>query len=524
MTISTNSKRPRKNRARAIGEMNMKRLYILPFSRLMALVMIPALAVMLFFASAATADDIVNHPDKLKFKELNYQPPKPGDYRHQLKCGAAAYVVENPEMPTFDLTILVRTGSVYDPIEKAGLADMTGYLMRNGGVQGMTVKEIDERLAYLAGDISINIDETQGAVTLFCLAKDMDEGLMLLKKILYTPVFSQEALDRYRADILSDLEQRNASTAGIESREWNFLMYGDHPSTIPFRRTEQSINSITREDLIAFHKKYFFPKNFTFAISGDFKTKDILAKLDDLLGGWPDQKPALPVISDQIPDPKPGVYMIRKEDVNQSRIRVGHLGVKRDIPDEYALLVMNDILGGGGFTSRITSRVRSDEGLAYNTGSTFNRPVLYPGTFRAWFQTKHETAAFGTRLIVDEIKRIRTEKCEAEIVENAKASFIGNLVNPFSSKKDIVNTFADDDYTGRPDNYWQNYTKNMEAVTPDNVLAVAQKYLHPDKLVFLIIGDPDAVEKGSDKHPEHFSDFGEVTILPLRDPMTLETK
>jgi predicted Zn-dependent peptidase len=345
-----------------------------------------------------------------------------------------------------------------------------------------------------------------------------------LKKVLRTPIFDQKVLDRYRGDVLSEMEQRNASTSDIESREWQFLLYGDHPCTTPYRRTEQSVKSITREDVIAFHKKYFFPKNFILAVSGDFKTKEILAKLDALLAGWPDQTLNLPAISDQVPDPKPGVYMIKKEDVNQSRIRVGHIGVKRDIPDQYALLVMNDILGGGGFTSRIVRRVRSDEGLAYNAGSAFERPVLFPGTFRAWFQTKHATGAFGTRLIFDEIGRIRTEKCDAEIVDNAKASFISDVVNPFGSKSNMVNTFADDDYTGRPDDYWQNYTKRIAAVTPDDVLAAAQKYLHPDKLVFLVVGDPEAVQKGSDKHNEKFSDFGPMTILPLRDPMTLEAK
>jgi zinc protease len=502
----------------------MGRSSVLPFSRLLPLLTILALATVMVSASVVLAEKIVDHPDKLKFKELKYQPPEPGRYRHTLKCGAAAYVAENPEIPTFELTVLVRTGSMYEPLEKAGLADMTCHLMRNGGVEGMTAKELDERLAYLAGEISVNIGESQGSATLFCLSKDIDEGLGLLKKVLRTPVFDREALDRYRADVLSELEQRNASTSDIESREWKLLMYGDHPCTIPYRRTESSVNSITREDLIAFHKKYFFPKNFIFAVSGDFKTDDILAKLNNMLEGWSDQQLNLPAIPDQIPDPKPGVYMIKKEDVNQSRIRVGHIGVKRDIPDEYALMVMNDILGGGGFTSRIVRRVRSDEGLAYNTGSTFERPVLYPGTFRAYFQTKHATGAFGTKLIVDEIKRIRTEKCEEEIVDNCKASFKSNLVNPFSSKNTMVNTFANDDYTGRPDDYWKNYTKNMEAVTPDDVLAVAQKYLHPDKLVFLVVGDPEAVQKGSDKHDERFSDFGEITILPLRNPMTLEIK
>lgn len=502
----------------------MKRLSILPFGRLVALVTIVVSAAVLVSASVVPADEIVDHPDKLKFKELKYKPPKPDKYRHALKCGATAYVAENHEVPTFDMAVLIRTGSMYEPVEKAGLSDMTGYLMRNGGVQGMTAKELDERLAFLAGEISVNIGDSRGTARLFCLSKDIDEGLEFLQKVLRTPVFDQEAVNRYRTDVLSEIEQRNASTRAIENREWQFLLYGDHPCTIPYRRTEQSVNSITREDMIAFHKKYFFPKNFIFAVSGDFKTDEILKKLNTMLAGWPDQQLSLPTIPDQIPDPIPGVYMIKKEDVNQSRIRVGHIGVKRDIPDQYALMVMNDILGGGGFTSRIVRRVRSDEGLAYNTGSAFERPVSYPGTFRAWFQTKHATGAFGTRLIVDEIKRILTEKCDEEIVNNSKASFISNVVNPFSTKNNMVNWFADDDYTGRPDDYWQKYTKNMEAVTPDDVLAVAQKYLHPDKLVFLVIGDPEAVQNGSDKHDERFSDFGEITILPLRDPMTLEIK
>ena len=500
----------------------MNRILNSPMARLVALTMILAFTAVLVSAPLAQAGDIVNHPDKLKYDKLNYQPPKPDAYRHTLKCGATAYIVENHEVPTLELSILVHTGSMYEPAEKAGLADMTGYLMRNGGVEGMTAKQIDERLAYLAGEINVNIGGSRGSARLFCLSKDIDEGLGLLKKVLRTPQFDQEALDLYRKDLLSDMAQRNADTRRIEVREWDFLMYGDHPSTTSERTTEQSVNSITRDDLVAFHDMYFFPKNFVFAVSGDFKTDEIIAKLDAMLDGWPNQTLELPTISDQIPDPTPGVYMIPKEDVNQSRIVVGHLGVKRDIPDQYALMVMNDILGGGGFTSRITRRVRSDEGLAYHAGSSFDRPVLYPGTFRAQFQTKHATAAFGTRLIVDEINRIRTEKCDEETVDNAKSSFISGIVNSFSSKNSIVNTFASDDYTGRPDDYWQNYTKNMEAVTPDAVLAAAQKYLHPDKLVFLVIGDPDAVEKGSDKHPEHFSDFGKVTILPLRDPMTLQ--
>jgi predicted Zn-dependent peptidase len=486
-----------------------------------------ALAAHLFAASgvaagATTDDAIVTHPSQLTFKDVKYQPPRPDAYRHTLKCGVTAYVAENHEVPTFEVSVLVRTGSMYEPLAKAGLADMTGYVMRNGGVEGMTGKELDERLAFLAGDVSVRIGEDEGRARLFCLAKDMDEGLALLRRVLRDPVFDAAVLDRYRADVLSGLEQRNAETSRIEEREWAFLMCGNHPCTTAMRRTGASVGAITREDLIAFHQKYFFPKNFILAVSGDFKTADVLKKLDALLADWPNHDLALPPIPDQIPDPTPGVYVIPKPDVNQSRIRVGHLGVKRDIPEQYALMVMNEILGGGGFSSRMMRRVRSDEGLAYNVGSRFDRPVLYPGTFRAWFQTKHATAAFGTRLIVDEINRIRTEPCDEEAIATAKAGFIGEMVNPFSSRNSTVNTFAEDDYTDRPDAYWQEYAQHIEAVTAQDVQAAAQKFLHPDRLVYLVIGDPAAIAAGSDKHPERFTDFGPVTTLPLRDPVTLE--
>jgi predicted Zn-dependent peptidase len=483
-----------------------------------------ALLAIFLAAAAASAGDIVDHPDKLKFKPLKYEPPKPQQFRRTLPCGVSAYIAENHEVPTFQLTVLVRAGSMYEPPEKAGLADMTGYLMRNGGIEGMTAKELDERLAFLAGEITVSIGGSRGEARLFCLSKDIAEGLDLLRRVLRTPVFEQAALDRYRKDVLSELSQRNASTRAIESREWMFLLYGDHPATMPYRRTEQSVNAITRADLTAFHERFFFPQNCILAVSGDFETDEIVGRLDGLFEGWPDRDLTLPEIPDRIPDPEPGVYMIKKDGVNQSRIRIGHIGVRRDIPDQYALMVMNDILGGGGFTSRIVRRVRSDEGLAYNTGSAFDRPVLYPGTFRAWFQTKHATAAFGTRIMVDEIERITRERVDEETVENAKASFIGNLVNPFSSRDRIVNTFADDEYTGRPDDYWRSYTKRMRSVTPDDVLAAARTYLHPEKLVFLVVGDPEAVMAGSDKHEERFSDFGEITVLPLRDPMSLESR
>jgi predicted Zn-dependent peptidase len=508
------------------GETKMTRSPMARFGRSFLIVVLVALVEAVnFSATSATATDTIPaHPDKLSFEALDYTPPKAADFRYTLQRGVTAYVAENHEVPTFQLSVLVRTGSLYESVDKAGIADMFAHLMRNGGIEGMSASEFDEQLAQLAAELTVSSSESMAMVQLFCLEKDADTALGLVTRMLRAPAFDEKALERYRTDVLSELEQRNSSTARIEEREWMLLMYGSHPATNQYRRTEESVRSITREDLLTFHQKFFFPKNFIFAVSGDFETEEVLTKLDAALADWPDRELDLPPVPDQVPEAEPGVYMIKKEDVNQSRIRLGHIGVRRDISDQYALMVMNDILGGGGFTSRIVRRVRSDEGLSYSAGSRFDRPVLYPGTFRAYFQTKHATAAFGTGLIVTEIERIRQELCSAEAVENAKASLIADVVNPFTTRNAIVNTFAQDDFTGRKDDYWQEYTDKLAAVTPEAVLEVAKKYLHPDRLVFLVVGDPKAVEVGSEKHPEHYSDFGKVTILPLRDPMSLQVK
>ncbi len=482
----------------------------------------PAFAPAFGLGSApAHAGEIADHPDQLTFPELTFTPPEPADYRHELDCGVTAYIAENHTVPTFELTILARTGSMYEPVEKAGLATMTGHLMRNGGAGELTASELDERLAYLAGTIDVRMLDDQARVSLFCLSKDVDEGLDLLRKVLREPLFDQAMLERHRTDMLAELEQGNASTAAIEDREWAFLLYGHHPCTNRYRRTAASLESITREDVKSFHARFFFPANFVVAVSGDFEIRAAIERLENLFADWPSPRIMIPPVTDQVAEPAPGVYMIPKADVNQSRVRIGHLGVTRDIPEQYALMLMNEILGGGGFSSRITRRVRSDEGLAYSTGSRFDRPVDYPGTFRAWLQTKHATAAFGSRLIVDEIERIRDERCSEDALELAKASFIGNLVNPFSSKSSIVETFAQDDFTGRPDDYWQDYQEKIQSVTPEQAQEAARKFLHPDELIFLVVGDPEAVQAGSEKHPDRFSDFGKVTVMPLRNPMTL---
>jgi predicted Zn-dependent peptidase len=217
--------------------------------------------------------------------------------------------------------------------------------------------------------------------------------------------------------------------------------------------------------------------------------------------------------------------MVQKAGVNQSRIQMGHLGIERSNPDHIAVSVMNYILGGGGFISRITQRVRSDEGLAYSAGSSFRAGTYYPGTFTAGFQSQNPRCAQATGIVLEEVRRMREERVTQEELDVAKNSVIEVFPRFFATAGQIASTFANDEFTKREPGYWDKYRGRVAAVTPDEILRVSQKYLHPERLVILGVGDVSEMLAGNPAEPGYkFSDYaGEAGIerIPLPDPLTL---
>jgi predicted Zn-dependent peptidase len=470
------------------------------------------------------AGPIPAHPRDLKYSPLDYKPPKTADYRQVLANGVVGFFVEDHDLPLVNVSITIRTGSYLDPAGKEGLASATGSQVRAGGTAKYKADDFDEEADFLAANIACSIGDTQGSASINFLAKDTDKALSLFFEMLRNPAFQQDRLDLWKSQQLQQIERRNDRTDSIEGREWGRLLRGEkHFSTT--LTTKASISSISREDLLGFFGRYFHPGNFILAVSGDFKTAEMKAKLEQAMGGWAARKEAVPPVPKPGFTPIPGVYMVHKADVNQGRVSIGHLGIMRGNPDEFAVDMMNDILGGSGFTSRIMNRVRSDEGLAYSAGSSFMPGVYYEGVFRAEFQTKSSTAAQATQIVLDEISRIRTEKVTEEELQTVKNSAIEVFPRFFSSASAIAGTFASDEFTGRDPRYWENYRENIRKVTVADVQRVAAKYLQPDKLVILAVGNVDDILKGDpDKTQYSFDKIRQgkpITRIPLPDPNTM---
>jgi zinc protease len=471
------------------------------------------------------AQQIPDRPDKLKFPKLDYQPPTPADYRVELKAGPVAYVVPDRELPLINISVGVKAGSYLTPNGKEGLASMTGYLLSKAGTKKWKADDLDEHVAFLAARLSSSIGDTTGNVNLNLLSKDLDEGLKVLREVLTQPSFEEAKIILRKDQLIQSMKQRNDNPTNIERSERYRLAYGKD-----FFRSRQStkdsIQSITRADLKKFHQTWFAPQNFVISVNGDFDRRQMIAKLERLFAKWPFKGKTPPAIPSSYTMAKPGIYIIEK-DVPQGRVNVIMPGLTRDDPDYFASQIMNDILGGGGFTSRIMNRVRSDEGLAYSAGSGLPGGVHYPQYFIAGFQSKSMTVAYATSIVMEEFKRIAAEAVTAEELSTAKKSYIETFPEAFATKGQVASRFAGDEMSGRyakKPNYWKTYRTNVGKVSTADVQRVAKRFVKLDRAIILFIGKKDEIIKGHPDHKIKVSTLskGPIVDLPLRDPLTLE--
>jgi zinc protease len=482
-----------------------------------------ALLALAILPATAVAQAIPDNPDKLLFKPIAFQPPAAKDYRVVLKNGMVVYIAEDRALPLVNIALTVRVGSWLEPAGKEGLAAFTGAQIRRGGTKSLTAEALDEKLDFLAAQVSTGIGPTSGSASLNCLTDNLDEALGIFVEMLREPRFQEDRLSLAKEQALQEMKKRNDDSADIEAREWGVLLYGGDHFTNHFT-TEASVAGISRDDLVAFHRRHFYPANMIAAVSGSFSRAEMIRKLEAVFAGWAQPRSPVPPPPPTITPAAPGLYRVEK-DVNQGRVSIGLPTVKRDHPDVYALEVMNEILGGSGFTARITKTVRSDEGLAYSAGSGFGPGVWYPGRFRAFFQSKSRSVPYAASLVLGEIRKIREGGVTAEELATIQNSLVQTFPSSFASKAQSMAIFASDEYTKRDPSYWATYRDRIRAVTAADVQRVAREHLVPEKMIVLVVGKQAEIDLGDEKHPVTLASLapgGKITTLPLRDPMTMK--
>ena len=460
-------------------------------------------------------------PEAIEFEALEYTPPRAADFRRMLSDGTIVYVAESHEFPLINVSVTFKGGDSLDPAATPGLASMMARMVREGGAGDMNPATFDEKLDFLATEMSVSSGNTFTTARMNSLSDNFDESLKLFVTMLRKPAFDKQRLEVVKARLLESLKQRNDNASSILAREWKAMLYGRKHFEAS-QPTALSVEEISREQLQKIHAQIIHPGNMIVAVSGDFAVEEMLEKLAKAFDGW--ERGAV------APDPKvpdallvPGLYHVQKE-IPQGKVVLGKRGIVRDDPDAIPLLLLNEILGAGGFTSRLMQKVRSNEGLAYSVRSILSQRVNYPGAFQATFESKNQTVALSTKIVLGEIALIRQQPVTDEEIEVAKQGLIETFPRQFESEPTTLQVFVNDEWTNRPKDYWRTFREKVRTVTKDDLLRVAKKHLDPSQMAILVVGDWEAIAPGDLEGRATMKEFfdGEVKHLPLRDPLTLE--
>ena len=435
-------------------------------------------------APVYAADHQLANPRTMAFPELNFQIPKAE--RVVLECGMPGYLLRDTELPIINMTAMVRVGSVYEPTAKTGLSGMLGTVMRSGGAGGMAPEKMDDELEFMASAVESSIGSDMGTVSLSSLKKNFSRTLQIFSHVLLRPDLSEKRIEMARRQAIESLRRQNDDPKEIAEREIKRAIYAGHP--LGEIMTFESINSVTRRDLLDFHRRFYRLDNMILAVSGDFERTALINELNSIF------KPA---VNDRAPDlPKilqpelrfKSEVLYGKKDVSQTVIRMGHLGLSKDSPDIYAVRLLDYILGGS-FTSRLTMEIRTNQGLAYSVGSHFDIGRRFTGSFVAETETKAESTGKAINLMKGIIAGLTKEPVSEAELTAAREYMINSFMFGFTSPAAIVTQRGRLEYYGYPDNYLEEYRNNIAKVTKTDILMAARKYLHPDAFKIVVVGD-----------------------------------
>jgi zinc protease len=373
----------------------------------------------------------------------------------------------------------------------------------------MASDALDDFLENRAASIEAGIGVDSGSASMSCLAADLPEVLRAFADVLRRPVFEPAKIEVAKAQLRSAIARQNDDPQDILFREFGEVVYGVDS---PYARTETfaSVDAVSREDLLAWHQRFYHPNNVVLGVVGDFEREELLALLSEVFGDWP-RGPTTPAFEGGIASEAPaGVFAVARDDVNQSSIAMGHLGIRRDAPDYHALQVLNELFSGS-MASRLFAEVRTRQALAYAVSGGVGSDWDHPGLTRLFMTTKTETTARGIAALLGEARRLATEPPSAEEVAKAKQSILAAFVFNSDSTRKVMGQQLTYELFGYPLDWLARYAAGIRAVTLEEVQRSARERLHPDGFAILVVGPTE----GRDRPLE---EFGPVTAVDVTIP------
>ena len=409
--------------------------------------------------------------------------------RTELDNGVVLLTSEQRALPMISIELLIDAGARYDGGGQEGLANLAARLLTYG-TKRRSALQISDALDFIGASLSTGCSENLASVSMTILKKDLSTGLALLAEALTQSTFPQEEIERQKQSIVASLKARDEEPGDIAERRFSAALFPNSPYGRPVEGTESSVRAISQKGLREFYERYYRPNRTIMAVVGDVTAEEIDEALNQAFSSWkkgePGGKPLVPSATGA-----PTLIRVDKE-LTQANIIMGHEGVTRGNPDYYVIQVMNNILGGGGFSSRVVDSIRNERGLAYSVYTYFNADKSH-GTFQFVMQTKNDSAREAMRIAREEIERIRREPVSEQELNDAKDYLTGSFPLRLDTNRKVANFLAQVEFFQLGLDYPERYSDFIRKVTREDVLRVAKRYLQPEKLITVVVGNQNKI-------------------------------
>lgn len=444
--------------------------------------------------------------EQLEFPPLRFEPMEPEQF--ELSNGVTVFYMRNRSIPLVDLFVSVKGGYAYFDREHFGAASALPSLLRNGGTRTLSPDSLDELMAFHALGLSTSSNGSRLMLAMTGLNRQLDLVADLWGDILLNPGFDEDALERWRLQELESVRRAGDFPGSLAVIEFNHLVFGDHPTGWIMEEEDLTPERMQPERLAMLHQRIVCPESSVIGAAGDISREDLTAALERALAGWEpcDTELEPPPLPDMQMDPT--VYVVPKQ-VGQSTIAIGQPGgvLLEESEDYFASRVANWVIGGSGFTSRLVSRLRTEEGLAYSAASIWGVARNYPRIFGAITHTKSESTVAATRMTVATLADAVANPPTSDEVALARDAIINGFVFGFNSPTQVVARQVSYLADGFPSDWLARYLDGIRDVDSTTVAAALRRHVDPENFTILIVGDTAAFD------PE---ELGPTVYLPAR--------